>query len=397
MRIIGFVGFLGFALHAVGSTGPGTFYVPPEGLANATENRGPSTGEVHKTVAFLGGSITEMDGFRPRVMRQLRAKYPRIAFTEIAAGLSSTCSDAGAFRLDEDVLSKGVPDLFVVEAAVNDDQDGHFSFDHCVRGMEGCVRRVLMKNPSCAVVVGLMVNFEQYQQLTNGVTPLQYAAHAQVARHYGAALADVGSALARSGKMTWEEYKDCHPSPEGCDLGADVVMSAIETVFDPCARPSVRTLPSPIDELSYYNGRCVSFDRVKLGAGWQVSRPSWEKIEGQKRSYFTCEDALWTELAGAECEFSFSGTAVAAFLTAGPDAGNLEVSVDGAPFKVLNLRAEFGELHYPYVQFIADGLKPGSHAVRLRSTVAHRDAGVGTAIRIHRLYMNGDGNELGNF
>ena len=388
MRRIGFVGFLGFALSAVGSTGPGTFYVPPEGSANVTENCGPVTGSVKKTVAFLGGSITEMDGFRPRVMRQLRAKYPQVAFTEIAAGLSSTCSDAGAFRLDEDVLSKGVPDLFVVEAAVNDDQDGHFTFGHSVRGMEGCVRRVLMKNPSCAVVVGLMVNFGQYQQLTNGVTPLHYAAHAHVARHYGAALADVGSALAKSGKMTWEEYRDCHPSPTGCDFGANVVMAAIESVFDPRAKPSVRTLPPPIDELSYCNGRSVSFEKVKLGPGWQVSRPTWGKIKGHKRSYFTRGDALWTEVAGAECEFSFSGTSVAAFLTAGPDAGNLEVSVDGAPFKVLNLRAEFGELHYPYVQFIAEELKPGQHVVKLRSVAAHRKAGEGTAIRINRLYVN---------
>ena len=97
---------------------------------------------------------------------------------------------------------------------------------------------------------------------------------------------------------------------------------------------------------------------------------------------------MWTEVAGAECEFSFSGTSVAAFLTAGPDAGNLEVSVDGAPFKVLNLRAEFGELHYPYVQFIAEELKPGQHVVKLRSVAAHRKAGEGTAIRINRLYVN---------
>ena len=36
-----------------------------------------------KTVAFLGGSITQMKGFRPRVMRMLRTKYPRVDFTEI--------------------------------------------------------------------------------------------------------------------------------------------------------------------------------------------------------------------------------------------------------------------------------------------------------------------------
>ena len=330
-----------------------------------------------------------MNGYRPRVMRALRAKYPQVAFVEIAAGLSSTCSDAGAFRLEEDVLSKGTPDLFVVEAAVNDDQDGHFSFDKSVRGMEGSVRRVLTRNPACVVVVGLMVNVEQYQQLMNGVTPLQYAAHAHVARHYGAAIADVGSALAKVDGMTWEDYRDCHPSPLGCDLGARIVLAAVNSVFDPNAKPVRKTLPPPVDENSYFNGHAIPFERIERRVGWQVSRPPWETINGQKRSYFIRGQALWTEKADSEFEFSFFGTSAAAFLTAGPDAGKVEVSVDGASFKALDLRAEFGALHYPYVQFLADDLEMRRHVIRVRSSAAQREAGVGTAVRIHRLYVNG--------
>ena len=203
--------------------------------ANVTAAVVERTGAARKTVAFLGGSITEMNGFRPRVMRALREKYPQVDFLEVAAGLSSTCSDAGAFRLEEDVLAKGTPDLFIVEAAVNDDQDGHFTSEHSIRGMEGSVRHVLTRNPSCVVVVALMVNRGQFRALMNGATPLHYAAHAKVAKHYGAALADVGSALAasaKSGGMGWKEYRDCHPSPAGCDLGAKVVMDAVVRVFN---------------------------------------------------------------------------------------------------------------------------------------------------------------------
>ena len=81
--------------------GPGTYFVPAKGTANVSEKVAAKPGAVRQTVAFLGGSITEMNGFRPRVMKLLRAKYPEIAFTEIASGLSSTCSDAGAFRLED--------------------------------------------------------------------------------------------------------------------------------------------------------------------------------------------------------------------------------------------------------------------------------------------------------
>ena len=58
------------------------------------------------TVAFMGGSITEMDGYRPMVMDFLKKKYPQTKFTFINAGISSTCSTTGAFRLVRDVMSK---------------------------------------------------------------------------------------------------------------------------------------------------------------------------------------------------------------------------------------------------------------------------------------------------
>ena len=390
------IALLGLAAWGAGASdgdeGPGTYFVPAAGTANVASKVEARPGALKKTVAFLGGSITEMNGFRPRVMNMLRAKYPAVDFKEIASGLSSTCSDAGAFRLAEDVLSKGNPDLFVVEAAVNDDQDGHFSERRCIRGMEGCVRQLRLRCPECAVVIGLMVNRDQYQSLTNGVMPLQYRAHARVAAHYGAALANVGSALAAEtakGGMTWGMYRDCHPSPTGCDLGAKVVMEAIDKVFDPMKPMRATPLPEPLDGLSYFRAQTVSADRLRLGAGWQISVPDWKNIPGSKRGYFICGPAIWSEVANSELSFAFSGTAAGAFLTAGPDAGNLEVSVDGGEFRLLELQANYGALHYPYLQPLADDLADGPHTVKLRVKAAQRNGKSCSAVRIHRLYVNG--------
>ena len=308
----------------------------------------------------------------------------------MAAALAAAA--AGAWQLEEDVLAKGTPDLFIVEAAVNDDQDGHFTPEHSVRGMEGIVRHVLMRNPSCAVVVALMVNHGQFRTLMDGATPVHYAAHAKVAKHYGAALADIGAALAasaKSGGMGWKEYRDCHPSPAGCDLGAKVVMDAAARVFDPLASAKARSLPPPLDAKSYFNGRFLSPKEVKLGEGWNVSRPNWKSIPGSKRAYFTRGPAIWSERAGAELEFTFKGTAAGLFLTAGPDAGAIEVSVDGGPFRKEALRAKYGSLHYPYVHILADDLADGVHTVRLRVVPATRRKGdTGTAVRIHRICVN---------
>lgn len=372
--------------------GPGTYFTPPAGEGNVTAAVRERQGAVRKTVVFLGGSITEMNGFRPRVMQALRAKYPQVDFIEVAAGLSSTCSDAGAYRLEEDVLEGCVPDLFIVEAAVNDEQDGHFDARRSMRGMEGIVRHVRAKHPACSIVVGLMVNKKQYGQLLNGEVPVQYEVHSRVARHYGAAVADIGSALAESAKnggLSWSEYKDCHPSPAGCEFCAKVVMDAIGRVFDPLRQARTTELPPPLDENSYFRGCFLPTDVLNLGDGWQVSCPRWEEILGTKRQYFTRGPAVWSETAGAELSFRFRGTAAGAFLTAGPDAGDLEISVDGGPFRLLRLRAEYGSLHYPYVQSLADDLIDGPHEIRLRVAAAKRDGRNCSAIRIHRLCING--------
>ena len=74
-------------------------------------------------VAFIGGSITEMEGYRPMVCGILKRRFPNTEFVFTAAGIASTCSTTGAFRLQSDVLSKGPVDLFFIEFAVNDDQD----------------------------------------------------------------------------------------------------------------------------------------------------------------------------------------------------------------------------------------------------------------------------------
>ena len=69
--------------------------------------------------------------------------------------------------------------------------------------------------------------------------------------------------------------------------------------------------------------------------------------------------------------------------------GALEVSVDGEEFRLLELQANYGALHYPYVQPLADDLVDGPHTVKLRVKAALRNSKSYSAVRIHRLYVNG--------
>ena len=367
---------------------------PTAGMAGSVSGvHAQKNAAVCRTVAFLGGSISEMDGYRPLVMKALRERYPAVAFSEIAAGLSSTCSDAGAFRLDEDVLSRGLPDLLVVEFSVNDDQDGHFGRARCIRGLEGVLRRMRLANPACAIVVGLTVNKSQFELLRRGGVPIAYAAHTAVAERYGAALADIGSALvasAAAGGLDWAGYRDCHPSPEGCRFAANVFEAAIARVFDPHGEAVPQPLPEPIDVASYFRSAPVPSTAVTaVDGGWRHSVPEWDAVPGNVRKNYRNGAIWWCDRAGAALDISFEGTTLAAFMTAGPDSGDLEVSVDGGSPHRVRLRADYGDLHYPYVEILADDLPRGRHRVRLRVVSAARKDRVGTAVRLHRIYSNG--------
>ena len=65
------------------------------------------------TVAYLGGSITEMSGWRNMTTDWLRKTYPAAEVEEVHAAIGGTGSGLGVFRLGHDALSKN-PDLLFV-------------------------------------------------------------------------------------------------------------------------------------------------------------------------------------------------------------------------------------------------------------------------------------------
>ena len=360
------------------------------------------------TVAFLGGSITEGGGYRNAVMDYLRQRFPSCAFTEVAAGISSTCSDTGAFRVQRDVLSKGRIDLFFVEFAVNDDQDGHFTEEHSIRGMEGIVRQVREANPACDIVMVHFVNPGELQTIQAGETPIPYAAHEKVAAQYGVPTVSIGAELAQliaAGTWTLEKYSNDgngHPTAEGGQMAAGKIcdLLAAEWTGEVLAETADHTLPEMLDEASYAKGGQVPLRAAVLGSGWNLSLPDWNSIEGNKRAAYVQDPILWSETPGSEFTLSFTGTAAGAFVTSFfKDVGALEVSVDGGAFVTRRMISTWSyNLHYPMTVMLADGLPYGEHTLTVRLAEDHKDAfdrtqdnrAGGRVARIHALCVNGE-------
>jgi lysophospholipase L1-like esterase len=346
--------------------------------------------EQNKTghVAFLGGSITEMNGYRPMLCEFLEDKFPSTEFTFTNAGIASTGSTTGAFRMERDVLSEGPLDLLFVEFAVNDDQDGLLPYNDALMGMEAIVRKARKHNPNVDIVMTYFVNPNILNDYQKGIVRTSIAAHNEVAQHYGISTCNLAKEVADQitiGTLDWETFGGTHPHDFGNRICANMISSMLE---DAWTSKEVFKIPAPINALNFENGKLVNPADCDFDKKWSYSIPDWENIEGSKRDRFTSIEMLCTTQIGAELTFNFEGTAVGAFIVAGPDAGIVEVSIDGGDYQEFDLyHKKYSKgLHYPRTVMFAKNLNNGEHSMKLR--MSKKTSGKGTAARIMDFVVN---------
>jgi GDSL-like Lipase/Acylhydrolase family len=346
-------------------------------------------------VAFLGGSITEMDGYRPMVCELLQKRFPETQFTFTAAGVSSTCSTTGAFRFEEDVLSKGPVDLLFVEYAVNDDQDAHHTREECIRGMEGIIRHLRTVNPFADIVMTFFLNESSMEHYNAGRIPLPVMAHTEVAEHYQIATVNLAknvTARIAAGEFDWKKFGGVHPAPFGNRIAADMIAELFEAKWGVAPQGPLKRRPfpeKPLDDKCYARGRFMQVAELGLRSPWNVHIPDWKSLPGGKRDRFTKELVVEGLQPGTELGFPFEGTAVGAYILAGPDAGMVEASVDGEPPRKVNLFHNYSaNLHYPRTVMFADGLSEGNHTLRLKISEDKDEKAVGHAFRALHFVVN---------
>lgn len=345
-------------------------------------------------VAFIGGSITEMPkGYSFLTSQMLREMFPDCKFEFINAGISSTCSDTGSFRIGQDVFSKGNIDLLFVEFAVNDNQDGHLKPASTIRAMEGMVRQAYRNNPLMDIVFLYTVNESHIKTYHSGKVPHEIAAMEKVARYYRIPsvnfAANVATRLA-AGEFDWEkDFGGVHPALFGNKIYCSMIQALVEHVSRRC----VVDLPvEPIDSKCVENGKFISPDQADLFQNWTFGIPDWQNLPGEKRDRFTGVPTLFSSTPGAELSFTFRGNCIGIYLTAGPDAGVIRYSVDGAPFKKADLFHPYSKgLHYPYTKMFAEELADGKHTLVLQISDEKNQDSCGNAVRIMNFAVNHPG------
>ncbi|MFM9909530.1 MAG: GDSL-type esterase/lipase family protein, partial [Chitinophagaceae bacterium] len=345
------------------------------------------------TVAFLGGSITYNTGWRTKLTQYLQETYPATQFNFIAAGIPSLGSLPHSFRLQTDVLDKGVIDLLFIEAAVNDHAN-KTTEEIQRRSMEGIIRHALVANPTMNIVLMAFADEDKNSEYKKNQEPIEVKVHRQLAKHYGLPFINLAKEVYERisrGEFTWkDDFKDLHPSPYGQNLYFQSIKKMLQLSDHSYRREGTVGIKRPVtlDKRSYDKGEYVNVKRATNLNGFSIIEEWSPADDKETREGFVRVPVLQATEAGSSFRLTFTGNAVGIAILSGPDAGVIEYSIDDRKTKNLSLFTEWSNyLHLPWYLILGDGLKSGKHILEVKILPAGRNS-AGKACRIVHFLIN---------
>ena len=344
------------------------------------------------TVAYLGGSITSMNGWRNLTTDWLGTEFPKTKVKEIHASIGGTGSDLGVFRLEHDALRYN-PDLLFVEFATN---DGSRPADAIIRQMEGIVRQTWAKDPKTDIVFAY--TFTQYavKAYQNGDVQSSVKAMERVAAHYGIPSVNFGyrvmdelhagrlvismkevetavpqetperdqqiaAELAKEGKILFSK-DGVHPALPGHEFYLKSVQNLFAAAKGKAAADhAAKMAAAPLDANHLQNAKMVDITEKMLVGTWGKS----EKMNRNK-VFVKRVDEVWETLeAGAKLKFTFDGSHCRIYDIVGPNGGQVWITVDGQRKAKPLPRFDSYCTYYRMQNFpVFDGA-PGRHTVEI--------------------------------
>lgn len=350
--------------------------------------------EKKATIAFLGGSITNMQGWRDKVSTYLKELYPETDFIFINAGIPSLGSVPHVFRLKNDVLDKGRIDLMFIESAVNDHVNGT-SEKQQRKALEGIVRHAYHANPNINMVMMAFADEDKLADYKANKIPVEVKVHQDIAKYYQIPFINLAEAVSKridAGEFTWSgDFKNLHPSP----FGQEIYFSEIKTLIlkhikdNSAARLAAFKLPAALQKFAYTKGGYVNIEKAIIKRDFTLD-PSWKPQDKVgTRPGFVNVPVLSGTNAGAELSFSFKGTAVGIAVLAGPDAGIISYTIDGKNPKTIDLYTQWSKsLHLPWYLVLGDERSRGEHVLNIKISANHNEKSLGNACRIVHFLVN---------
>ena len=160
----------------------------------------------------------------------LQKRFPQTEFDFVYAGIGSTDSTYGAFRLHRDILSKGKVDLLFIESAVNELHNSR-TRDDITKAVEGIILQSRRHNPHIDIVAQYLYDMPYVESYRKGITPWQIAALDRISLQYGINAIDQARQVTTwfdTGEIPPQKFGGCHPKP----VGHKAYGEMIDRLFD---------------------------------------------------------------------------------------------------------------------------------------------------------------------
>ena len=287
------------------------------------------------TVAYLGGSITAMNGWRNLTTDWLRATYPNAKFKEVHAAIGGTGSELGAYRVGHDALRHN-PDLLFVEFATND--------AGCVpesiwRTMEGIVSQTWRKNIKTDIVFTYTITGAMKGEYLKGKMNRAASAMEQLADFYGIPSICFGTRIAKllaedklvmgKGDLKPNDTRmlfaddSVHPHLAGHKVYLEAIIAGFTQMKD--SKPVQHDLSRCFVEDNMEKAQMIEITKDMLTGTWDDTPP-------QARWFGDRMGHMWhSGTPGSTLKFSFTGTHCMIYDLLGPDGGQVNITVDGKP------------------------------------------------------------------
>ena len=340
-------------------------------------------GKLHRgeavRIAYVGGSITAADGWRPMTHEWFQERYPDATVTHVNAAHSGTSSDLACFRLKRDCLPFD-PDLLFIEYGVN---DSAASTEWIYRGIEGIVRQARRANPVVDICIVYTLREDMVKSIQEGQFPHTYEAMEVIADHYNLPSIHMGLEVVRlekEGKLLFRgEYPETdaekaelgdrilfscdgvHPLREGHARYRDAVaraMGKLEAIGEPGPAP----LPKSFREDNFEYVKPTSLSEVKLSGGWQKLDPATHPHA--KRFKAKLPELWFAEQPGQSITVRFKGTSILLYDVVGPDCGQVIFTLDDEEPRIIPRFDAWSQDHRVYFILAATDLEDTEHLAR---------------------------------
>jgi len=288
-------------------------------------------------IAYLGGSITAANGWRPKTVAWFKKQFPKAEIIEINPAISGTGSDYSACRLETDVLSKK-PDLVFLECRVN----GGGGYEH--KSVEGVVRHTWKENPDIDICFVYTISQGMLKGMQEGRNTHLGTIMETIANAYGIPSIDLGVEIAareKAGSLIFKAdapvegklvfSKDgTHPGSEGHDVYCEVVGRSIMKMAGK-AQSKAHVIPDALQPGAWEVATLLPITEVKKSAGWTKVDVDKDPVytESRGRTHAMLRGAVKCSSAGESITVKWKGTVVGISDIPYGEPSVLEAVVDG--------------------------------------------------------------------